>query len=522
MIKSNKIAHRQLGFTIAVALIFGIVYGATQIILDLQDQRHRVSAEVASAVDSVRRSAGNGLWELNVDLAKSIIEGLVGYSYISSSRITTTSGLELARYHRQVQPEYLRFAADVLFGPVHDEVHKISFVDRGKLVPVGTLIVTVDPWTAFDQFIRRCSITMVGGIVKSILLSVVLHWLFLITTTKPLASLTGQIASVDPVARDTPPISVPPVHERDELGQIARVVNQQVKSIRDTIRRLENAEAELSKTNKTLEDRVRTRTEDLTREIEERISAESKLRIAVETADRLANVRAQFLANMSHDLRTPLNAIIGFSGAIMNSRLSDDPRTVREYLGHIEGAGRDLLALVNDILDLSRIDSGCIQVEYSAFDLNQLVGEIGSLLSPVVEKHQNTWTFSRLEGAATVTSDRVRLKQVLTNLISNAAKFTHDGDIQVTVAGTAGDPSSVSIQVRDTGMGIGPDVLPTIFDRYRQGDAHVVNAEAGSGLGLMIVRSLCDTMEWAIDVTSELGRGTCFTLTIPLVPRPQA
>lgn len=516
--KSEKIAHRQLRLTIALALVFGFIYGGAQIFIDWRDQCDRVVSEVIDSVASVQRSAGEALWSLDDDLAGSIIEGLVGHRFITAARVETTSGLELARFDLKVEPHPYRTAIELLFEPIEEKSFAVTHRDGDTEVPVGNLIVTTDPQTAFDQLLRRSFVTMIGGIVKSILLAFGLYWLFLVTATRPLAELTRQIASIDPSDNTAPPIAMPAKHDQDELGQIADVVNGQVTRISKTIRQLEHAEKELSDANKSLEERVRVRTLELTREIEERASIEQKLRDAVVRADELANIRAQFLANMSHELRTPLNAIIGFSGLIADPKIVNDQQSIYQYGSHIKNAGKDLLALVNDILDLSRVDSGHLEVEFSEVDAVTLIDEVGVLLAPLIAENGNTWQVDVLQDCPQISTDRTHLKQVLVNLVANAAKFTNNGSVQVILDRAPEGPSAISFKVKDTGAGIGPEQLPTIFNRFDRGNVHITSDAAGSGLGLMIVQSLCDTMGWTISVSSELEIGSCFELVVPELP----
>lgn len=511
--KKTSIAKRQLTLAIVAALVIGFVYGGVQIAVDWHDQKQRIIHEVNLAVDGVRRSAGTALWELNDDLAVSILEGLGGQPFIAQARLMTSPGLELGRFPQRYEPDAKNGVADYLFFPVREQSFEIQHLDREQYFKVGNLIVSVDPQAAYDQFVKRAWITFFGGLLKSMILSAALYWLFTITATRPLNDLAHQIASTDPISDQDTLVSVPDKHRGDELGEIAGAFNRQVRNIRDAIRRLSQAESELAGANLQLEKRVLERTRELEHEIENKIAVERKLRIAMEETDRLADIRAQFLANMSHELRTPLNAIIGFSSLLMETNLGADETSRRQYIGHIHDAGEELLKLVNDLLDLSKIDSGQINIEREYFDVNEMVQEIGSFLAPLIERNHNTFEFEALPSGATIFSDQGRLRQVMTNFIANAAKFTHNGKIAVSIDRSA-DDASIDIQISDTGAGISPEFLPSIFEPYTQSDAAKAGPENGTGLGLMIVRSICDSMHWKIDVTSRLDEGTCFTLSL--------
>ncbi len=242
---------------------------------------------------------------------------------------------------------------------------------------------------------------------------------------------------------------------------------------------------------------------------EARIQAEHDRKRA-ETADK---AKSQFLANMSHELRTPLNAIIGFDEAMLGGMAGTFTPKQAELLGHIQKNGRRLLGLINDILDLSKIEAGALELYLSPVSPSGVIGEIiQSLQSLAHEKNIQLGVDFSDSTPTIILGDKKKLEQVLTNLLSNAIKFTPNGEITVTTQ--AVDDSTWQFSVRDTGIGINADSLDIIFDPFKQLDSSISRKYKGTGLGLAITKRLVEAMSGSIGVVSEPGKGSVFTVTL--------
>jgi signal transduction histidine kinase len=259
--------------------------------------------------------------------------------------------------------------------------------------------------------------------------------------------------------------------------------------------------------NARLYDEVRAARDELqarNRELEEQYRE-------VQTANRL---KSQFLANMSHELRTPLNAIIGFSELMYEGRVGPVSAEHREYLGDILTSGRHLLQIINDILDLAKVESGKIDMHPEAVVLETLVGEVRDILrSLAADKRLHLAT----EVDATLTeirTDPARLKQVLYNFLSNAIKFTPDGGT-VNVRLTPEGPDFFRLAVEDTGIGIAPEDLDRLFVEFQQLDAGAGKRYQGTGLGLALTRRIAETEGGYVEVSSVLGKGSIFSAVLP-------
>jgi signal transduction histidine kinase/DNA-binding response OmpR family regulator len=276
---------------------------------------------------------------------------------------------------------------------------------------------------------------------------------------------------------------------------------------RDVIRQMRDAEArrvdELTRLTAVLDQR--------TREI-----ADASVRI--HEADRL---KSQFLANMSHELRTPLNSIIGFSDVLMSRLPADLPAKQRRFVENINSSGQHLLNIINDLLDLSKIEAGRMELHPEAVDPLPLIDSVCTIVRGTCSDRSIDFEIDHDGSATSVTVDPVRLKQILFNLVSNAAKFSDDGSVvsvrvlPVDAPDSPLDCDSVQIAVIDRGAGIDPRHHRAIFEEFRQIDGTSTRAHGGTGLGLALVKRLVELHSGQIKVDSERGRGSTFTITLP-------
>jgi signal transduction histidine kinase/response regulator of citrate/malate metabolism len=228
-----------------------------------------------------------------------------------------------------------------------------------------------------------------------------------------------------------------------------------------------------------------------------------------------ARIKENFLANMSHEIRTPMNAILGFTNLLQHKNLDDESSL---YIQTIQQSGENLLSIINDILDLSKIEAGMMRIERAPFSLQGLLHSIETMFQAKAnEKGIHLFTDVDASLPDTLEGDATRLTQILVNLIGNAIKFTAKGSVSIAVKhkGSNGDTVMVGIEVSDTGIGIEKEKLEHIFGRFQQADDEVTRAYGGTGLGLSIVQELIELQQGSIEAESEPGKGTTFYITIP-------
>jgi CheY-like chemotaxis protein/nitrogen-specific signal transduction histidine kinase len=254
------------------------------------------------------------------------------------------------------------------------------------------------------------------------------------------------------------------------------------------------------------------------RDITDRKSHELDMRRAMEEAEAANRTKSEFLANMSHEIRTPLNSILGFAELLVRNADEGDERTRRDYAETIRTSARHLLELINNVLDLSKIEAGKMQVEHARFSPHQVIAEVVSLMRVrAVEKGvvlNYRWDSPIPE---TIATDPHRIRQLLINLVGNAIKFTEQGSVMIVArAQRESDRCYLTLEVRDTGIGIERSKLDDIFHPFVQADSSMTRRYGGTGLGLAICKNIAAALGGNLSVDSEIGKGTTFTIRIAI------
>ena len=290
------------------------------------------------------------------------------------------------------------------------------------------------------------------------------------------------------------------------------LVIRSIKEERDLKKALEDKTKALKELNENLEKKVLERTEEF-----EKINRE---------LDRANQIKGRFIANMSHELRTPLNSILGFSDVLLERTFGDLSENQERYIKNIFSSGKHLLELINNILDIAKIEAGKYEMIYETFSVDDVVAEVINIMKSFADNKFIEISVSIGEGIGTITADRIKLKQILYNLISNAIKFTPEGGlVRVDVTNEENvegrypwAPPGLEIvrfSVRDTGIGIGPEDKERIFDEFEQANSSFSRKYGGAGLGLALTKKLVELHGGNITVESNLGEGSTFTFLIP-------
>ncbi|WEK59460.1 MAG: response regulator [Candidatus Brevundimonas phytovorans] len=297
--------------------------------------------------------------------------------------------------------------------------------------------------------------------------------------------------------------------QSEELRVSNEELEEQGRALKESQARLEQQQAELEQTNSQLEEQAQvleTQRDDLER-------GSAALGLKARELEQASQYKSDFLANMSHELRTPLNSLL-----ILSKLLADNPdETLSEeqvkYARTIQSSGNDLLTLINDILDLSKIEAGHIQARPEAVSVQRLGDDIRQMFQPVADDRGLAFEIDLGSGADALETDRQRLEQILKNLLSNAFKFTEKGKVTLSVSAVGAD--EVAFAVSDTGIGITPDQQKSVFEAFQQADGTISRRYGGTGLGLSISRELARLLGGRIRLESRPGEGSVFTLTLP-------
>jgi signal transduction histidine kinase len=322
---------------------------------------------------------------------------------------------------------------------------------------------------------------------------------------------SGSIGLVDPASGAALPmeaISGKIVSDRGEVTALVTVLHDRTEELERArlFEELKNASAEL-------EQKVREATAELVRQNE----LLRRSHIALEQASAL---KSQFLANMSHEFRTPLNAILGYTSMLLKGISGELSPHQRRNLERIDSNSQHLLSIINDILDITRIEAGKMPLTVAEFPMAELIREVLAEVEPLIARSKLTMTTEVDSALPPLRSDRQKVKQIVINLLTNALKFTPQGGVTVTAVGEA-ERGRVAIAVADTGIGISPKDQEVIFEDFRQADDSPTRQYTGAGLGLAICRRLASMLGGELTVRSGVGEGSTFTLRLPWAPRDE-
>jgi PAS domain S-box-containing protein len=315
----------------------------------------------------------------------------------------------------------------------------------------------------------------------------------------------GEIQLTDPVTGRLSPVeglAGQILSEQGELMWVVTILHDLTEAIEKgrLFEQLKQASAELER-----------KVQEATAELAQQNELLRRQHIALEQASAL---KSQFLANMSHEFRTPLNAILGYTHMLLNGVTGPISEPQRKSLSRIDSNSQHLLALINDILDITRIEAGRMPLNLSTFKIPALVEEVMSELEPIIKRSNLSVRAIMPRTLPGLKSDRQKVKQIVLNLLSNALKFTPTGSVTIGSSYDARE-RTVGIAVRDTGIGIAPDDQVKVFEDFRQLDSSPARGYGGTGLGLSICRRLSQMLGGTIDLESEVGKGSTFTLRLP-------
>jgi signal transduction histidine kinase/CheY-like chemotaxis protein len=364
--------------------------------------------------------------------------------------------------------------------------------------PSGAIVGVVyagTPFAPFKEAARAATREVAEGVLPAVALvalgTSLLLFLLVRGLLRPLRTIHGAVARLGEGEWPEPI----PVRSRDEVGVLAHAFNRMA--------------ADMRQTYATIEDKVHQRT----RELEE---SNAKLGQAREAADEANRAKSRFLANMSHELRTPLNAIIGYSEMLEEEASESGLDALVPDLRKVHGAGRHLLQLINDVLDLSKIEAGRMDLYLETFDVRQMVDDVVNTIQPLVRQKNNTLVVECPPDAGSMHADLTKLRQSLFNLLSNASKFTEQGTITLEVVREEVDGRPMlGFTVRDSGIGMTPAQLERLFQPFSQADASTTRKYGGTGLGLAITKRFIEMMGGEVTVGSAPGHGSAFTLRLP-------
>ena len=512
---TNRLSFKQARLAVSIGFVLGTLLSLLQIALDYASEDASIDREINSLLEISHNPASRIAYNLDAELAQELTLGLLHSPAVISARLTDNNNMVLASVERAPAIGRNRLLSDWLFGE-NRRFEDVLHLDHLPNENIGMLYLEVDTFAFGSHFLQRAEITLLNGFVRSLALAGILTMLFYTTLTKPLVRVIRELIRHDPPDPAQRRITCPPHHERDEIGVLVEAFNRQIETMADEISRRHEAERQLTDHLNQLESIVSARTEELKASNLRLSQSNDELQVARSTALEMAQARSAFLANMSHEIRTPLNGLLGMLALSMDGPLSAEQR---QQLMIAHDSGKVLVELLNDILDLSKFNAGHLEIERIPFDLGALVEDTASLLSQNAAPSVELTCLIPADFPAMVIGDPTRVRQVVSNLLSNALKFTRFGRVDVRlshVIDAQSHESRVRIEVRDTGIGIAKDAQARILQPFTQAEAAITRQFGGTGLGLALTHNLCEAMHGRLSIQSQSGFGSLFVAELPL------
>ena len=499
--RDTSIKRKLIVLMLVITSVSLVLSGASYIALDYLSARERFVDKIQTLSKVIATNVAAPLLFGDADAAKETLQSVAVVESVTDVFVHTLKGKLLVQYHRgKVVHSHIDHSHAVSKGPV-DRLWSIGSL--GVFAPIvvdGRKVGAVH----IVASLRELRAGIVRSLVIGLLLTVVLIAVAVLMATmghglitRPILRLTDEMRLV---TREQDYSVRVEKTSQDELGELVDGFNGMLSAI-------DRRDMELASYREGLKELVSDRTEELK-------TRNDELTRAITAAEAANLAKSQFLANMSHEIRTPMNGVLGMADLLGGCAL--DQRQ-RRYLDTIKTSGESLLTVVNDILDFSKSEAGHLELHVEPFDLHQMVEDVAALLAPAARtKKLELMALVGDDVPLRVVGDRARLRQILTNLLGNAVKFTEAGEVFLSVRLVEGPTNFLSFEVHDTGIGIAADQRENLFDPFQQADNTAARRFGGTGLGLAITRQLVEKMGGKVQVESAPGKGSRFWFDIQL------
>jgi signal transduction histidine kinase len=502
-----------LTFACTFPIIF-IIFLAYTVNSTYEDEMNALKLHAKISTELQASALANPVWNLNEASINEIIQSLkTDPSFISSTLLLPQGESQLGQTHI----DFVRNPEETI-----NPSNIVEYRSPITLPEQGNLGILKNQFSSLKIY-QNYSNDIAQGIGELFLLlssiAMILYYTLRILIMRPLNSLIGtmeQVTSGDLTAQAN-------ITTQDEMGRMAQNFEKMRYFLTNTLEQLNKSRQDLKQYAETLEVTVAKRTHDLQLSNEDLKKTVDELKIAKDEATQANLTKSQFLANMSHELRTPLNAIIGYSEMIEEECAERGLTFFSSDLDKISMSGKHLLSLINDILDLSKIEAGKMTIYLEDIPIISMIHDVNTIAQPLVTKNNNMFNLEYPEAleSTIMHTDAIKVRQCILNLISNASKFTENGTITLSInlSGKEGK-QMVSFAVQDTGIGIPSEQLNRLFKSFSQVDSQTTRKYGGTGLGLYLTERFCNALGGHVTVDSAVDKGSIFTIFLPLVSKP--
>ncbi|MDM8545320.1 ATP-binding protein [Candidatus Venteria ishoeyi] len=481
---NKRLSTHLAAWVLVITISLGLVFSALQVYLDYFNVRAEFDNTINQVLKTMEKPAAQAAYTMDAVLAYDVVMGLFKYEAIRKVALLDEIDNALAEEEKEALTSKINWFSSLFFERQRIytvQLYANTYTENEEVF--GSLKVTVDLHLLASGFLDRAMIVLLSTMAWNLILGALIFLLFQYLVNRPLNKVTSTLATIDP-AHPHLTLNCPEHHQEDELGQLINTTN-------------------------TLLNAIDTR-------VNEREVLLQRMEMARQAAEVANIAKSQFIAKMSHELRTPLNAIIGYSEMLQDEIDEMTEQEMIEDLTRIHGAGTHLLNMVNDILDISKIESGRMELNIEKVPVCDLIEEIFTIVEPRAEKNKNTLQFECPKTLDDFYTDATKLQQSLLNLLDNACKYTEAGNISfLTKKIIRDDRTWLIFQITDTGVGMSREQRDQVFVAFSQADDSSTRAYDGIGLGLSITKNLLDMLGGDISLETESGKGSTFIVHIP-------
>lgn len=496
-----SLAANLLRVVLAIYLSLAILLTLGQLALEYQNEKQRLTEEIENAATTFSPIISQALWNVDEEQTKASLLGVLGINYdVLNVQLLDADGMLLYEFDSPADKHTFSkswpwagqladlFLERYVYG--YDLFYESDFTTNRK---IGRLVLKSNSNVVLSRAAHTFLITIISAMFKTSLLAVIFYVIMRRMVGRPLKQITSEMQQLNPKhSHHTPEEDYDPelLSRDDELGAMAR-------TFREMARSLKQKDKAINAYSNHLEAKVQERTRQL---------------------EQASQAKSDFLASVSHEIRTPMNGVIGLAHLLGETELSAQQS---HYVDVIQSSGESLINIINEILDHLKMESNKIELEYTIFNLEDLFHECVALFSHRAREADITvLALFSPQCPQYVNGDPTRVRQILTNLLGNAFKFTSKGTITVKseIEEAEGSEPRVTISVIDTGIGIEQSQLPRLFKPFSQADSSTTRRYGGTGLGLAICKQLVELMGGSIDVQSSVGEGSHFRFQFPLKP----